>query len=513
MKAFLMHRERDFDLARPLPVNEEALTQDLELTTLLEAMANGDAFLFDVAKRGLLLSLTDPEAIAYRQEVLGDCLRNPSVASDLYLLAWEAIRAERSVWSSVLRDAPRSLLSSSVNKMELLVAHLRRLREIAGEHAGEFRSDGFRRFFAMVADELDDQYFALVDRQLKVLAFKGGMLMSAGLGSGNKGVAYVLRRPRDQSLLGRILNRPGYGFAIPDRDENGFRALGDLMDKAANPASNALAQSVEHVLSFFVMLRAEIGFYVGCANLSAQLERHERPTAIPVALAAGEPTLIARDLYDVSLSLVVDEAVVANDIDAAGKALVIITGANQGGKSTLLRSIGLAQLMMQCGMFVTARALEASVCGSLFTHYKREEDESMESGKLDEELARMSEIVDHIEPGSMLLCNESFAATNEREGSQIAREVVKAMTGAGVKVLFVTHMFDLANGFFEEQSDDALFIRAQRGGADARPYKLTEGRPWPTSYGEDSYRKIFGNDPHAPEHPHEPRRAPSGRAT
>ena len=48
----------------------------------------------------------------------------------------------------------------------------------------------------------------------------------------------------------------------------------------------------------------------------------------------------------------------------------------------------------------------------------------MKSGKLDEELSRMSDIVDHITPHSMILFNESFAATNEREGSEIARQII-----------------------------------------------------------------------------------------
>ncbi len=63
-----------------------------------------------------------------------------------------------------------------------------------------------------------------------------------------------------------------------------------------------------------------------------------------------------------------------------------VTGANQGGKSTFLRSIGLSQLMMQCGMFVPAKYLCSNICESIFTHYKREEDTTMSSGKLDEEL-------------------------------------------------------------------------------------------------------------------------------
>ncbi len=99
------------------------------------------------------------------------------------------------------------------------------------------------------------------------------------------------------------------------------------------------------------------------------------------------------------LTLTTRQGVVGNDVCADHKSLVMITGANQGGKSTFLRSVGLAQLMTQCGMFVGAESLRVNVCDGVFTHYKREEDATMESGKLDEELARMSEIADHIGAG------------------------------------------------------------------------------------------------------------------
>lgn len=64
----------------------------------------------------------------------------------------------------------------------------------------------------------------------------------------------------------------------------------------------------------------------------------------------------------------------------------------------------------------------------------------MESGKLDEELSRMSGIVDHISSDSMVLFNESFAATNEREGSEIARQIVSALLEKRIKIFFVTHL-------------------------------------------------------------------------
>ena len=128
----------------------------------------------------------------------------------------------------------------------------------------------------------------------------------------------------------------------------------------------------------------------------------------------------------------------------------MITGANQGGKSTFLRSVGLAQLMMQAGMFVAAGSFTATTCTGLFTHYKREEDATMEKGKLEEELARMSGIADQITAGGLLLCNESFASTNEREGSEIARQIIRALTEAGIRIAFVTHLYDLAERLHAE---------------------------------------------------------------
>jgi DNA mismatch repair ATPase MutS len=215
----------------------------------------------------------------------------------------------------------------------------------------------------------------------------------------------------------------------------------------------------------------------------------------PVPLGSDALALSFKGIYDVCLALRSKTRVVGNEANADGKSLVMITGANSGGKSTLLRSIGLAQLMMQSGMFVAAKAFRANVGEGLFTHFIREEDDSMMRGKLDEELARMSMIADRIAPHSVVLFNESFAATNEREGSEIGHQIVSALLEAGVKVLFVTHQFTLADAFHTHRFDTTLFLRAERA-VDGRPsFKLIEAAPLPTSFGEDIYQRIGGFEP------------------
>ena len=72
----------------------------------------------------------------------------------------------------------------------------------------------------------------------------------------------------------------------------------------------------------------------------------------------------------------------------------------------------------------------------------------------------MSGIIDQITPGCVLLCNESFASTNEREGSEIARQIIRALPSRGIRVLFVTHLFDLAHRLHAEDDPTSLFLRA-----------------------------------------------------
>ncbi len=505
MKAYLMHKDRDFDLQGGRPPHEAALTQDLELNTLLGAMAAGDQFLLDVARQALLTGLNEPEAIVYRQRVLADCLDQAPVVREMYATSVAALQREPGIWGVLRPRDPEGVLYWSVKTMERFMEALKRLRRIAEAHAAQFRSEGFTRFFGMVVKELDDEYLNVVEQHLWRLAFRDGVLLSAALDHGNKGARYVLH-PRDasQSWLERLKawiaenlfpDRSPLVYQVADRDEAGFRALGELRGRGIGLVASALAQSTDHIMDFFGMLRQELGFYVGCLNLHDRLAAKGGPTCFPVPLPAGRAVLSARGLYDPCLGLSVKQRVVGNDVSADGKLLVMMTGPNQGGKSTFLRSVGVGQLMMQCGMFVPAESFRANVCDCLFTHFKREEDAGMKSGKLDEELGRMSSIVDAISPKSTLLLNESFASTNEREGSQIARQIVRALLERGIKVFYVTHLFDLAQGFHRANLETALFLRAERLADGRRTFRLVEGPPLPTSHAEDLYGRIFGTVP------------------
>ena len=519
MKPWLMFKNRDFDpqqvlikraknvnwrdingqldLQQLLPWNEQALVDDFGLDILFHSMADEDNFLFEVAKTAVLSGVTDSDTIRYRQGILKDCLEHEQIVRDIYSLTIEAIERERrEFWGFFSTDRPDFTLHHCISKLAMFSEMLRRLRNIADQHRNEFHSEGFNNFFGMLQEELSDEYLDLVAGHLEQLKFKDGILVSADLGYGSKGTNYILHTPPedDRNWLIRLLfsrKLPGYTYEIDPRDESGHRALAELEHKSINLVANAVAQSADHVLCFFHALRTEMAFYIGCLNLKTKLDGLQEPVCFPDPLPRSDRRMSFSELYDVNLALAGGEKVVGNDLNTDGKDIFIITGANTGGKSTFMRSLGIAQLLMQAGMYVPAQSFSAGICDGMFTHFKREEDTTMESGKLDEELGRMYTIVKHVNPKSMVLLNESFAATNEREGSEITRQITSALADSGVKVIFVTHQYEFARSYYEEDRDDVLYLRAERLEDGTRTFRIIEGKPLQTSYGEDLYKEIF----------------------
>ncbi len=504
MKVFFLYPDRDFDSSQELPPFWETLTQDLGLETLFSTMARGDKFVYQVVQKVILTSLEDSSDILYRQEILKDCLNHPELIQELYRIPLEFLDRKRKqwLWFSPRHSSPSLILSGARQLLESSLDLLRTLRRIAEEKAENFLSQGFQRFFSMIRQELDDEYLALVETHVKNLRFPGGVLLSAQLGKGNEGTGYLLRKPNPQrgNWISRIFSEksPVYSFSLHPRDESGARILSELRDRGLARVANSVAQAAEHIESFFHVLRWELAFYIGCINLQERLRQLNAPFAFPIPYPAPERHLNFSGLYDLCLALSMGKRLVGNQLDADDRNLLVITGPNKGGKTTFLRSLGQAQLLMQAGMFVPAETFSANLSSGIYTHFLREEDKSMERGKFEEELQRMAQIVDRVKANSLVLMNESFSATNEREGSEIATQVVSALLASRVKVYYVTHLYEFTRRIQEEGISvptsspiSPLFLVAERLSDGTRTYRILEGKPLETSYGEDLYQKVF----------------------
>ncbi len=310
MRALLMYRDRDFDPhqslrhyetygdrdidpQQELAAHERALIQDLELDSLLHAMAGNDEFLFEVAQRALLSGLRiDVETILYRQEILKDCLKNPAAVKQLYNLTVEAIEGTKRLWWDLSSHYTSSVLHSALGLLEASLGMLRKLRSIGEEQAGRFQSEAFTALFAMLRQEISEEFLATVQNRLTESRFRNGVLLSAELGEWNESINFVLRIPSDEkrNWFERILDKrsSAYTFYLAERDQAGAEILSNMRRRGISRVAIALAQSADHVVSFFKVLRAELAFYCGCLNLHERLTGKGEPVCFPTPTPAGE---------------------------------------------------------------------------------------------------------------------------------------------------------------------------------------------------------------------------------
>lgn len=494
MRVNLLHPP---DRVPDIAVNGDHLVTDLGLESLFTAMADGDPLILDTVRATVPATLTDTETIAYRHDVLADCWAQPDAVRELYRIAVAPTRIRR--WpAGGGRRAGGKLVLSLPPFTELLTC-LRRLRAHCRAHT--FTSAGLRGLTATVTEHFDDDYLDTVETHLTALHFDHGIHLGAGLGLGNKIADIVVhdplpaRKPRFGLRSGRAAFHP---IEDPEAHANPtLNPIVQLRDRALADLAETVSYAADHIHDFFQRLRTELAFYLGCLNLSDRLRRAGIPLCLPTVHPAGAPRLRASGLRDLTLSLSARE-VIGNDLDATGRCLLVVTGANNGGKSTFLRSLGTAQIMMQAGMFVLAEMFESEISTGVFTHFVTDEDRTMTYGKLVDELVRMRAVVDHITPGALLLSNESFASTSERDATHILTPLVEALVDTGVKPVLVTHLYDFAHHRHDAAHPTDLFLRAGRTPDGHRTYQLTPGAPEPTSHADEIYRQVFPSNPAAP---------------
>ena len=470
-------------------MSRDALRQDLDLKTAVRGIAGRDEVIYETLLSAMLAPLRDPDLLRYRHETLRDVLEHPEEAKRLYRVCLEAdhMRAGTANWlknfdiTATYHGAVDYLLGFS----DLL----RQLRGLAAEFEPRFRSAGFLDLFRSLQAELTDEYLESVRKELEDRRLlSDGVFFSAGLNEALETVDYVMHR-REKSLLDPALLK-GRLYRLDKKDDADGTDITARQERAINRVTDALARAAEYLASFFDLLRKELSFYVGGLRFTQQMRELGMPWCLPVLTAENSFSRRWEELFDVSLAYRNKAAVVGNTLSAEGKRLYIVTGANQGGKTTFLRSFGQAQLMAQCGLPVGAKAYAAPFRGAVFTHFRQEEDRFLKSGKLEKELERMGRITDFVRPGDVVLFNESFASTNEREGSEIGLEITEALIECGVEVVSVSHLHRFAASF--RGREDVQFLRAERLEDGRRTFRLEPGEPRETAYGEDIYKRIFG---------------------
>ncbi|MFN8629068.1 MAG: hypothetical protein U0838_01725 [Chloroflexota bacterium] len=395
MKTRLLFPACDLDSAA-LPPADPDLVVDLELDRLFAAMAAGDATIEVVARAVLPIGAREapdstgapePSLVLARQALVADALANPAVVRELYRLASDAVEAERRVWGGALRNA-ELVLHRSVEVTRGLLDAVTAMRDLLARDRAALRSAALLGLADRLAADIDEAFLRTARAQLATLEART-LVVTAGLGPGNRAAGFTLRRAVDRRAALRervgLARSRSYAVDVTLHDQNAMNALAELRARAVTPVAAALAESAAHLLGFCRRLRDETAFLVGCANLAQALSTVGVGLTMPEVAAPGTRGLAAAAIVDPCLALAIGGGVTPNDLDTVGCALTVITGANGGGKSTVLRAVGIAQLLLNAGMLSRPLGCEASADG-VRVHFPRGEGDGQGAGPPDAEL-------------------------------------------------------------------------------------------------------------------------------
>ena len=547
MRVSLLYRDRDPErLADGTYYDEDSIIRDLGLSALFRTAAQRviyeygkvtkvdkeDRYITETMRKLMLIPLFSKEEIEFRQAVVKDSFRQEDLIRGLYEISSETVRK----WNHLGRGSreqaqqrnPVINLMNDIQVFHVICDTLSEIRMLfdrknpaTGRSAHEdFDSDGLRSLYERFCEAYPPERERTVRRILKDIAFytnaedeqkesaprtlKPRIVLECGLEDGLKFSSLKLADISSESIR---FYRPG--TTMKKLQEFTFSRIPDsfpvewntrLTEQAKQLEFGVVSYLTDKVLSgikdefrnFFDQLMRQSAFYLGTIQLMDQLKLREISHCFPEA--ADRNVLQFRNLKECAMGMDRRMTVIGNTCAMDNKDLLIVTGANQGGKSTFLRSIGLAQIMMQCGMPVAANMFRSGIFPRIFVHFTRREDSSMNSGRLDEELNRMNRIVEHIGDGSLVLLNESVATTTEKDGSVIAYDIVRALNEAGVKILMVTHLLSFAKRMYEQtkENPDSVveFLSAERKPDGRRTFRMIQHVPEMTSFGLDLYEEI-----------------------
>lgn len=457
--------------------------QDLQFQGILQVMCAGQE---NTDSRQLILSVLselcqEPEHIRHRYDILQDFTNHHPWIDDLQMILEQTRIVERDRQSSARMRNRVTAEFKLAKEISIFLQYCDidlKLSKWLKQHESGFRSAGLQTLTKTFCSEtMQTSVNGLREefRQMKQ-GLKGYMRLTllTGLDTSFKlteaqvldfnSNGFATRDPNriyKLSMSGPIKTRrrlfakaePDQSYRIKPIDFMLEQNVQEIKDKSLASLA-AILEAMSSVHSAYLRsLSQDLIFYRAALNLVIAMESCGLPLCKPEIHPSDERYAHIQGGYDLGFAFFLRaqgydrpmEKIVANDVRLTDSGRIqVITGPNQGGKTTYIRSIGILQVLAQAGLPVPATRATISPADRILTHFPSEENPGASESRLDEELDRMFQIMNQATPNSLILMNESFASTNAREGSRIAEDVLSALAIMGARCAFVTHLYEFA---------------------------------------------------------------------
>ena len=188
----------------------------------------------------------------------------------------------------------------------------------------------------------------------------------------------------------------------------------------------------------------EIQFYLSWYEITENIRNNGMPFTTP-SVSLSKEEMFANDFYDVMLAFNTNGTIISNSISLkTPEHILVITGPNQGGKTTFARSFGQLHYLASLGLDTPGSSAKVFLCDQVLSHFEVEETIETLNGKLQDELERLYVLKEKATSNSVILINEIFASTTTSDAIKLGSHMMEWLENLGAIAVVVTFLDELA---------------------------------------------------------------------